>query len=63
MQRISLGLPGDDNDFSNHFQRGSLDTITLNGSNMGDLEALWIGIESGLFRRRIFNYQHIFAQF
>jgi len=50
MQRISLGLPGDDNDFSNHFQRGSLDTITLNGSNMGDLEALWIGIESGSWR-------------
>ncbi|XP_077210219.1 lipase/lipooxygenase, PLAT/LH2 family protein isoform X2 [Tasmannia lanceolata] len=33
-----------------HFQRGSVDKITFKGPKLGEVEALWIGLESGCWR-------------
>ncbi|KAJ4750597.1 hypothetical protein LUZ62_085002 [Rhynchospora pubera] len=32
------------------FQRGSVDTVTFKGARLGNIEALWIGLESGSWR-------------
>lgn len=33
-----------------HFQRGSIDIATFTGPNLGKIESLWIGIDSGQVR-------------
>lgn len=53
LQRLSpveLPVVGKDMDFeeSAHFQRGSVDIVTFKGSKFGKIEALWIGLESGI---------------
>lgn len=48
---ISLANSGQDKEMSSpesvHFRRGSADVVTFKGSKLGNIEALWIGLESG----------------
>lgn len=53
LQRISAGLVGyhyadsDDDDLL-QFQKGSVEEFTFEGPKLGRVEAIWIGVESGL---------------
>lgn len=49
LQRIPTVLSGHSPSVSEgiHFQRGSVDVLGFHGPKLGDIKALWVGLESG----------------
>ncbi|PIN11840.1 hypothetical protein CDL12_15565 [Handroanthus impetiginosus] len=50
LQRLPATSCGTDTYETLHFQRGSVDEFTFEGPNLGRIEAIWIGSESGQWR-------------